>query len=704
MEIATGFLDKSVQAMAAGPHGELVIATPVTGFVESDWPDFHIVENQLDLDLSQAGIIPGSWRVLRQRRRGGTPLMRLLQSASVVIVPREDFGLSGMVTRVLVEPDGDLSAFDLRHTEVLALSQPLELFSELVPDIAPLSGKILRLEGLVQDLESGQAISLTGDSMKVRVSDLGGVFHLEETTWEHIGLTNQDIRALVINREGDIFAGTRDGGVFLYSAVSQQWSPKNTQLTTLDVRALVFNSWGWVFAGTNGGGIFRSSDNGYYWTKVNNGLIGLKVRALAVDSSDWIFAGTGEEMFRSADDGNSWVSASAGLSTPDVRALALDGSGQLYAGTQGVGVFRSMDHGDSWMSINAGLTNRDVRALAVDSEGNILAGTAAGGVFFLRPGAARWTPMNDFLSFKDVRALAAGPGEEILAGTRGAGVFRCPGVLKRWEHLETGLSNDIRALAVAGRRDLAFAPGYEQNYIVAGARNVSILTSADGLESIRLQHARLLGVSPQCAVDLDQGVIPEQIIARFEDLAVPLSRDTVVIVREEGVSWLIEDPAGEVYLVRNERGSINVYRLPAPLTLVSAPVIAEENPQMMRYQLMDQLGFTGLVTAKTGELAFLPWSTSEGGVSEISHIQAVQVTADGGYTTLALSGHLRHVYDPGRSPYPPTWPTPPTARPLGKMCWAAAKAMRRFRASPSAISPSPMLLMILPPGRGALCR
>jgi hypothetical protein len=80
MEIATGFLDKSVQAMAAGPHGELVIATPVTGFVESDWPDFHIVENQLDLDLSQAGIIPGSWIVLRQRRRGGTPLMRLLHN------------------------------------------------------------------------------------------------------------------------------------------------------------------------------------------------------------------------------------------------------------------------------------------------------------------------------------------------------------------------------------------------------------------------------------------------------------------------------------------------------------------------------------------------------------------------------------------------------------------------------------------------
>jgi predicted phage baseplate assembly protein len=67
---------------------------------------------------------------------------------------------------------------------------------------------------------------------------------------------------------------------------------------------------------------------------------------------------------------------------------------------------------------------------------------------------------------------------------------------------------------------------------------------------------------------------------------------------------------------------------------------------MMRYELMDQLGFTGLVTAKTEELTFVPGSTGEGRVSEVARIQGSQVVADEGYTTLALSGHLRHVYDP----------------------------------------------------------
>jgi hypothetical protein len=57
--------------------------------------------------------------------------------------------------------------------------------------------------------------------------------------------------------------------------------------------------------------------------------------------------------------------------------------------------------------------------------------------------------MDDSLDVKDVRSLDVSPRGEILAGTRGGGVFRCAEVQLRWEHLETGLPNDIRALASA---------------------------------------------------------------------------------------------------------------------------------------------------------------------------------------------------------------------------------------------------------------
>ena len=58
------------------------------------------------------------------------------------------------------------------------------------------------------------------------------------------------------------------------------------------VRALAINGNGDIFAGTVGDGILRSAHNGDNWNQIKTGLTRPDVRALAINSSGEIFGAT----------------------------------------------------------------------------------------------------------------------------------------------------------------------------------------------------------------------------------------------------------------------------------------------------------------------------------------------------------------------------------------------------------------------------
>ncbi|MBM4162119.1 MAG: hypothetical protein FJ217_13610 [Ignavibacteria bacterium] len=108
-----------------------------------------------------------------------------------------------------------------------------------------------------------------------------------------------------------------------------------------DVLSLAVSASGNVFAGTRGGGVFLSTDNGTSWTQVNTGLTNTSVWALAVGGTN-LFAGTlGGGVFLSTDNGTSWSAANTGLTNTTVMAFAVSGL-NLFAGTLGRGVWRSV--------------------------------------------------------------------------------------------------------------------------------------------------------------------------------------------------------------------------------------------------------------------------------------------------------------------------------------------------------------------------
>ncbi|MGH7595940.1 MAG: FlgD immunoglobulin-like domain containing protein, partial [bacterium] len=74
-------------------------------------------------------------------------------------------------------------------------------------------------------------------------------------SWVNIGLPNTDVRSLAVNGS-NLFAGTADGGVFVSTNNSTNWTPVSTGLTSAIVRSLVVND-SYLFAGTDGASVWR---------------------------------------------------------------------------------------------------------------------------------------------------------------------------------------------------------------------------------------------------------------------------------------------------------------------------------------------------------------------------------------------------------------------------------------------------------------
>lgn len=271
-------------------------------------------------------------------------------------------------------------------------------------------------------------------------------------------------RGVAVNPvNGNIFANNRGVGVFR-SVDGVHWTAVNTGLANLDVRNVVINSSGTLFAAKIDG-VFRSTDNGDSWV-----LTGFTQEAdlIHVNPSGHLFVGTEfDGIFRSTDDGVTWVSASAGFpggkqtfdiathpSTGDMFTSSFDGtfrstnngdnwtnistatafagfvfnaSGDIFAGTLvGEGVFVSTDAGATWQAVNTGLTDLAARALAINSAGILFVGTATSGVFRSTNNGGSWSSINSGLTNLAIEAfsLAVDLTGRLFAGTENGPLFR----------------------------------------------------------------------------------------------------------------------------------------------------------------------------------------------------------------------------------------------------------------------------------------
>jgi len=122
----------------------------------------------------------------------------------------------------------------------------------------------------------------------------GGVYRSSDngTTWEYIGLPNEQIMSVVVNAAGEVFAGGYTNGIFKYDGYGASWTLLKNEIC---VAKMAINSQGIIFAACNWdthiypGGVLRSGDNGQTFDFINSGLGINTADGLDLDASGYLY-------------------------------------------------------------------------------------------------------------------------------------------------------------------------------------------------------------------------------------------------------------------------------------------------------------------------------------------------------------------------------------------------------------------------------
>ncbi len=269
-------------------------------------------------------------------------------------------------------------------------------------------------------------ISASGAELYAGTRDAGIFRSVDQgQTWEAANAGLTDLKINVILRNGTrIFAGTKTNGVFISDNHGQSWTSFNAGLTNRDVRSFAFKGTE-LFAGTGGSGVFRYRD-GANWSPVNNGLTvpyvdDLKVRGNRIFASNYVDNGG---VFVSEDSGESWRMPSNKLVHEYVREMAVSGF-HLFAATYYGGVYRSEDDGWNWAPVNNGMPGYFNTCLtAVGSH--VFCGTDTSGVFQTDNYGQTWARIAGNLFKTAFVSCLASDGSQLYAGTGTDGVWRRP--------------------------------------------------------------------------------------------------------------------------------------------------------------------------------------------------------------------------------------------------------------------------------------
>ena len=305
---------------------------------------------------------------------------------------------------------------------------------------------------------------------EVFVASDKGIFLSKDSgySWEEFneGLLSYDIFSFSIGKDGNLYAGSRGYGLFIYDKPDKTWR----QSISFDNNGVFWPVWErplyqftsiltdsrkpfTIYLGTFPAGIFKSTD---FWKTFKEKNIGWTndgdfCLVAHPTNPDIIFAGTyngvnatfdGAEHWHPLDKGwpkEQWVfSIAFDWKNPNiVYACSKNGANKGRGTDEFKGtVMKSIDCGKTWFEITNGLNKQnEFYKIIVDKfDPNILyLATQWEGVFISRNGGLKWEPFNDGLLFKaagnnennvaEPLRLSA-DGKVLFFGTRFGGVWR----------------------------------------------------------------------------------------------------------------------------------------------------------------------------------------------------------------------------------------------------------------------------------------
>ncbi len=288
----------------------------------------------------------------------------------------------------------------------------------------------------------------------------GGVSRLRDGRFQSFtpreGLASLMVLAIVQDARGGVWFGTDagishwDGNRFRNYTSEQGWPQ--------DIRALLWDRAGRLWAGTTGAGLIRAeleTDGSLRLTKISpaRGLPNNPIYCLREDSEGTLWVGMLRAGVGRLKDGVfSTFTKVDGLSSNDVFSLWEDREGNMWAGTIGGGLNRLSEPTVSVLGDAAGLTKPAVLGLFQDREGAFWLGSNGGGVTRYKNGVLTNFSTDQGLPNPLVFSIAQDRAGDIWLGTRRGLSQLHNGRVVRNYTTQDGLPNDVVRVVYSDRQ------------------------------------------------------------------------------------------------------------------------------------------------------------------------------------------------------------------------------------------------------------
>jgi photosystem II stability/assembly factor-like uncharacterized protein len=278
-----------------------------------------------------------------------------------------------------------------------------------------------------------------------------------ENKWVSISntaLSNTTVREIAVSKHSiqNVYLGTHKG-VFKSASAGESWSLYTNGLTNKDIRALVIdkNDPTKVYAGSWGKGVFLSQDAGVNWTAIGDASQPPLVTGLVATSNGsatTIWSATENGVYKSADKKTWQKNYSNG------RVLSIASSphdeNTLFVGIRYKGNFRTIDSGENWQAVNSGVHSTSDGIAAANSFAfnyanaeNIIFSTGWIDLYRSFDKGEQWEQFAETVENLDVAAVATDRHKSnmIWVATENHGVYKSSDSGKTWEKFNDGLDS-----------------------------------------------------------------------------------------------------------------------------------------------------------------------------------------------------------------------------------------------------------------------
>lgn len=175
-----------------------------------------------------------------------------------------------------------------------------------------------------------------------------GVFYSTDggQNWIHLGLAGEIVLSLAFDSQGNLYAGTKQDGLYKTTDSGQSWLNYNNGIYRKEVFRLKLNKQDDIFIGSENEGVFRSTNSGESFEHI--GLPISKVNNIVFSGDSLIIASTPSGIQKYNRITRKW----SNLGLQNVEAVSITFSNYLYAATFDEGLYRSTDLGNTWSLTN----------------------------------------------------------------------------------------------------------------------------------------------------------------------------------------------------------------------------------------------------------------------------------------------------------------------------------------------------------------